>query len=388
VLTTLRGFGKGGAIIVFFLFLIFPTENFNVRYIFEFILLISILPWVVFNKKDFSTVLMISIGLLFILTLRFAIGNNISELNDLARMVTPLLVLGFIKHYVPFNKVLFISVTILVINTVIVSMYANGYENSLLQNYVYSVKPELSHGRNSGIFSNIAILGVMSAFFMITSYVALLERSEFKKTNKIIILLSSYCLIMSQSKTSILLGLFLIIMISTYYAVMSKRKYLPLSVIGVLTSATFFLYETIADKFYTFYKLLNADSIWNISSMVARFDYWIQYEKLITANFYSLFFGVERSLMNNVGSTFDNDYIWIAARFGFLFLVIYLGFLLYKSFQLLNYKKYSIECRISIWLTLYTLFASMFIGIIASPPLLGYLLLFYNNNQIDFKRVT
>jgi hypothetical protein len=375
------------ATIALFLFLIFPTKFFHARFIFEIVLFASVLPWVIFNKKDLSTVLILSIGLSFILLLRFFVSSDVTELNDIVRIITPLLILGYIKPRVPFNKVLFINVIILLINTVIISMYANGYEISFLQSYVYSVEPGFSHGRNSGVFSNIAILGVLSAFFMITSYVALLEGNEYKKTNKIIILLSSYCLIMSQSKTSILLGLLLVIIISTYYLVSSKRKYLPLSVIVFLTSITLFSYEIIADKFYTFYKLLNADSIWNISSLVTRFNYWEQYKNLVTDGLYPLLLGVERGIAGNVSSTFDNDYIWIIVRFGILPFVFFLLFLLYKSFQLLNYKKYSTECRISIWLTLYTIFASMLIGVISTPVLLGYLLLFYNNNQITYRSV-
>ena len=362
-------------------------KTFEIRFAFEFILFVTVLPWVVFNKNYFYIVIILLIGLISIFSLRFFFSSDVTEFNDIARIITPILILFHVTSHVSLNRLIFVSGVIIFVNALVITMYASGYEVSFLSNYVYSVASEFSYGRNSGIFSNIAILGVLASFFLITSYVALLEGHEFKKANKIVILLSSYCLVMSQSKTSILVGLLLVIMISIYYAITSKKKLLPLMVIGSLVSMVALLYKIIAATFYTFYKLLNAESIWNISSLVARFDYWNQYWEMITASFSSLVLGVERGLIGNVGNTFDNDYIWILARFGIFPLVIYLGFLLYKCFQLLNYKKYIIESRISIWLTIYTLFASFLIGIIATPVLLGYLLMFYNKNQTTYKRV-
>jgi hypothetical protein len=306
--------------------------------------------------------------------LRFLKTGNIYEFSEVARVVTPLILLGFVTKNLSVDGMFKVGFVVALINAVVVAMSSFGYSLAIFDRLVYSVASELSYGRASGIFSNIAVSGVMSAFLAISSYLGVLERIGSRALNSSTLLLASYSLVMSQSKTSILIALFIFISISVFYFLFSKRKVLPFFVCTVIAIIPIVFLDLILASFYTFNKLFAAQSILNISSLVARSDYWQEFLTLVLTDNSTLLFGVDKARADQVGSTFDNDYIWILVRFGLLTLVGVFCLYAWQLFQIGRYFSLSFSRKSAVWLAAFSFLASFLLGIFSTPALLCYIL--------------
>ena len=368
--------------VVFFLILVFPTKSFEVRYLFELGLLFLLIPMLSIQRKHLNIILIIVSYMIISSLIRIYSTGDIYEFSDTIRIITPIIVLFFLIEYLSLQRLIQVIFYIAIFNALVLIYQINGKSVSFLDAYVYSTASEFTYGRNQGLFSNIAITGILSSFFMITTYLALLEGYGKKNINITTIFFSIFGLIFSQSRTSIIIGLFLLILISMFYfSFFQKRKLLALFVMAILTSVPIIFFSTILNNFYIFSELFNAQSVWNVSSMVIRFEYWKEFLSLSFESVFSFLFGVEKSLSSSVGNTFDNDYIWLLIKYGVVGLASYLIFLFYACIKLFKYNTLTIEGKIACWLSIFILFSSLLLGILSTPVLLAYLIFFYGKKS-------
>ena len=368
--------------VVFFLILVFPTKSFEVRYLFELGLLFFLIPMLSIQRKHLNIILIIVSYMIISSLIRIYSTGDIYEFSDIIRIITPIIVLFFLIEYLSLQRLIKVVFYIALFNALVLIYQINGNSVSFLDAYVYTTASEFTYGRNQGLFSNIAITGILSSFFMITTYLALLEGYGKKNINITTIFLSIFGLIFSQSRTSIIIGLFLLILISMFYfSFFRKRKLLTLFVMVTLISVPIIFFSTILNTFYIFSELFNAQSVWNVSSMVIRFEYWKEFLSLSFENVFSFLFGVEKSLSSSVGNTFDNDYIWLLIKYGAVGLGSYLIFLFYTCIKLFKYNTLTIEGKIACWLSIFILFSSLLLGIVSTPVLLAYLIFFYGKRS-------
>ncbi len=331
------------------------------------------------NNKFYMPIVGIMFILLFwevcVLLINALLGEIVvfKDLFELYKVV-----LYFLAFYVSLNlsavnlksdyvwKVLSIIVTIEFILSLLQISFG-GYTQYLFSHRdMYRIDYHYS-GRAIGTLGNPNFLGVFSAAAMVWYYILLNMKNEHKKIYNIILFFMSLAiLLMTQSRTSLLLAVGLIL-IYTIYILIKKRSILSYMLVLLVSIITFTLIANLKDGDFNIslfgfnfsYLTSGLTTIYNDglaeqNSFKLRLDLWSLFIEKIKEN---PWFGYGPSKgVAGIPDVADNNYIFITFKFGFIGLMLWmllLSSVIYKLVKLYRYgRKNLIVFTILFWICL------------------------------------
>lgn len=359
--------------IIFFLVILvgFPSNNFFLRYSFEFVSVILLCKWFDFRKVITIKYLTYFLFFFTLIVIHTFMYPSFSESEDIVRVLIFLLFLAFLSNKISFKIIDYTFLILIILNIILIQYFESG-DSFGLSKLLHVRSLEESYGRHSGLFSNVAVLGLFSLCIIVYN-VATIFYSGDKKYLRIIMILSSiYLLFESGSKTSILAAL-----ICTNFIFLDGLRYKKKAgfiIIFIVLSMTIYSispYTTFANyrELNTLFFILKGNSQAALT-VFARIDIWENIIKLNFSNISFLLFGVPKAILDSVTTTYDNDYIWFFGRFGLL------GFFVYLFLQLSFLRKIFISRKkrqshlIIFWVFLSILISGFGLGVVTTPQVL------------------
>ena len=357
-------------LVIFFLLL--PTSEYSVRFLLEVPFYVLIL----FFKKSIKSIygfeyLLIYIFLVFMFQALYTI--NVHNILDIARIFSLISFITFVRC-LNRKQILYIPHILMVIH--ILAQILNYIDSGQLlwSLNVNNLNLDQSYGRNSGIFSSIAIAGFFSLSYLI--YLAHM-RSSSTLLNILGSVLGIFSLFASGSKVNYVLFILALLIFLIYNLV---RTFIHLKLhknfIGLFCIVTLFGYISydILVNFevsYQIVKLLSILETGSSSSLSGRLQIWNSYFAVQIESFIFLLFGVPKSVLSDLNSTFDSDYIWVCLRLGIIGVII-------SGALLINYVV-EMSGKLSKSISFYMMICAMLalvIGITIDPQGLLVLVLF------------
>mgnify|MGYP001072512650 FL=1 len=80
-------------------------------------------------------------------------------------------------------------------------------------------------------------------------------------------------------------------------------------------------------------------------------------------------FGIPKAIINEATTTYDNDYIWFAARYGIFALLGYLLIIFMLIFKYVRVSKFNKSLSPNFWCLLLLCCYGLFIGVFTTPQL-------------------
>jgi hypothetical protein len=327
-----------------------------------FVCMLSMASGKKFVTKELNTLLILILLFILLSILHFIWSGSADELVDIVRFM-PLLSFILLKPKLEehiFTKV-FLYVNL--INLIAVYLVDNNLMSNFFE-YLHARNLEQSYGRHSGILTNVSNLGIYSLLGVLFA----IKKLELKTgiLDLIILLTSGYLLLLSGSKTGLMLAGAYIAFVGFRMLILMRINVLSISVI--LTVGTLIYYwEKVKETFYVLYKIMTilTGGLAAASSVQGRFDIWIGYITLMSERFMYFIFGLPVSIAEFFSTTFDNDIIWLVVRFGVL------GFFMFSYFWFKHL------CRSqNIIISLVILVSSFFVGMLVSFQLCLFALCF------------
>jgi len=359
-----------GIVAILVMLVIFPAVNFFLRYLFELVLIIIFAGRIkihnVFTEKN---IIVVSVFLL-LMSLHIIISPSFSELEDIVRFFIFILFLGYLSEKITY-KVIDITLFILVVLNCFMVLYFENGDSFGISRYIHTKDLASSYGRHSGLFSNVAVLGLFSLSVIVYNFVSLIYTGTRKRLRIISVLLSFYLLFESGSKTSMLVVFLCIFLVIFHKAIINKNiKILAISISIYSIISIFFLDSILAYReLNTLLSIIGGNSQ-AAGTVYARIIIWNEIFTQSLSNIYFLLFGIPKVILDTVTTTYDNDLLWFFGRFGvvgvFLVLFLQLSFLL-KAFSL---RLFRVSHFISFWIFLSILLSSISLGVITTPQVI------------------
>lgn len=263
-----------------------------------------------------------------LLTTRTVLWNSISDLKELVKITFMLISLLFLKGFKEILKtkyvyysIGFFSILNFVVSVILVFQLSSVLESLILQFYTAESQRILytfSSIRSTGLSSGVGQQGLLS----LMSLVYFVESSKQNRFRIFFISIIFVTLLVSQSKTSIAIGLL--------YLLYVLRKNLIVLTLGV--SSIIFLVTKYFDLFKSFFReIFHMFSGGELSSLDGRISNWVKLLIPMIENPLSLFIGLGRGYFESSGitsSVYDSDFIYIIVNFGLIGLIFYLLYIL------------------------------------------------------------
>lgn len=263
-----------------------------------------------------------------LLTTRTVLWNSISDLKELVKITFMLISLLFLKGFKEILKtkyvyysIGFFSILNFVVSVLLVFQLSSVLESLILQFYTAESQRILytfSSIRSTGLSSGVGQQGLLS----LMSLVYFVESSKQNRFRIFFISIIFVTLLVSQSKTSIAIGLL--------YLLYVLRKNLIVMALGV--SSIIFLVTKYFDLFKSFFReIFHVFSGGELSSLDGRISNWVKLLIPMIENPLSLFIGLGRGYFESSGitsSVYDSDFIYVIVNFGLIGLIFYLIYIL------------------------------------------------------------
>lgn len=376
-------------IIIAFLviFTIFPSKSFVLRYLFEFAIFFILISWFNWRRIITERNLIISIIFIILIIIHTFTYPNFSELEDAIRLLIFILFLAFLSNKISFSIIDSTLLILLLLNVIFVQYIENG-DSYNLSKFIHEVDLESSHGRHSGFFTNVATLGLFSMIVLVYNIASISYGNTKTYLRVFMVLLSTYLLFQSGSKTSMLVAI-----IITGFIFLNKLKYK-----SSLKSIIFFI-PMIILFIYFFIYVINIDyrelntllfilsgNIQTASTVFTRLDIWMDIIRVSCSNMSYLLFGTPKIVLDSVTTTFDNDYIWFFSRFGLTGIIVYLTILisLFKDMYILRKKRKS--HLILLWVFVSIMISGLGVGVVTTPQVITICLIMMSpviNNKFN-----
>ena len=349
---------------------IFPSVDFFTRYAFELLLLIPIFTIVGINKELFKSILLILLYLTFSSSIHFFISGSPDEIYDLIRIISPLLVISIVYKKVNNDHIEKIFRWLIVFNIIAIFYFEYLGDLFSLSEYIHTRDLEESYGRHSGIFTNVSTLGAFSTLSIIFNIGLFFERNRLSLNGLFSILFSGYLLLESGSKTGMGLTLiFSIVMFSLY--TLKQRNIFSISLSAILIITFISILPLLIETYYQLEKLFMVfdGGLLGISSFSGRIAIWMNIFDIYFSSSLYFLFGVPKAIINEATTTYDNDYIWLAARYGIFALLGYLLMIFMLIFKYVRVSKFNKSLSPNFWCLLLLCCYGLFIGVFTTPQL-------------------
>ena len=349
---------------------VFPSVDFFTRYAFELLLLIPILIIVGINRSLFRPILLIFLYLILSSSIHFFISGSPDEIYDLIRIISPLLVFSIVYKKINNNSIETIFNWLILLNLIAIFYFEYIGDIFSLSQYMHSRGLVESYGRHSGIFTNVAVLGAFSTLSIIFNLGLIFQRNRPSLKGFFSIILSGYLVLESGSKTGMGLTLIFSTLMFFLYA-LKHRNFFSISMSSILIASFISILPFLIETYYQLEKLFMVFDLGllGISSFTGRTIIWMNiFETYFSSNLYFLF-GVPKAIIDEVSTTYDNDYIWIIARYGIFALLGYLLIIFTLILKYMKVAKYNNNFSANFWSLLLLCCYGLFIGVFTTPQL-------------------
>ena len=350
-------------VLIIILSLILPSSSFLFATVqMFFVCMLSVASGKKFITKELNTLLILILLFILLSILHFIWSGSADELVDIVRFM-PLL--SFILLKPKLEEQIFTKVFLYVNLINLIAVYL--VDNNLMSNFfehLHARNLENSYGRHSGILTNVSNLGIYSLLGVLFAIKKLESKTGI--LDLIILLTSGYLLLLSGSKTGLILAGAYIAFVGFRMLILMRINILSISVI-LTVGMLIYYWEKVKETFYVLYKIMTIlnGGLAAASSVQGRFDIWIGYITLMNERFMYFIFGLPVSVADLFSTTFDNDVIWLTVRFGLPGLCLFLYFWI-------KHLKFSRNTLISSAILL----SSSFVGVLVSFQLCLFTLCF------------
>jgi len=329
-----------------FLFLFLPQKNFYAYYgVFIFVLIFIILlnkKYISFYRKNLQIFTVFIIFILTFLLYKVLLYENIFDIKELLKIVLFFLIYITTLSLQKINleqlaKWFFIYISIDFLVSIAQFIHLDFFVLDYIQN-IYNAEKHIAislsyiSSRTLGLSpgpGQHAVFSLLIFIFLITSSIFGVSR-KYKYFGSLI---AFFSLMLSQSKTVILVSLVTFISLSFFIFLYKNRKYKVYLFLIIITIVSLFIYnfENLMIIFEQLRRLQNVGL--ETSSMIQRFEMWNNmYEPILNSNIFYFLFGAGRSYLTymDVHNTFfDSDYVYMFVNYGFVGLLIYILYIFY-----------------------------------------------------------
>lgn len=360
-------FNKFENYFIVLLLLLTPVKSFIFRYLIELIALFYVVVKYRnnINAKNISTIIIVIIPIILIDTYQLLKNNSIIEYYDIIRVTTLITLLAHIKYY---ERIMVDnSLYVLSIINFIVCIYVSIYGDiSFLNEHVNSLSSIETFGRLSGIFTNIAVNGIISGF--ITIYIIIHSKKY------IMIIFPITTLYLSGSKTAMLATFIIILLyyININLRSLKSKKISKISITLLIMIIAIIIYVPIlAENNHVVRDILtfiNNPNVTSISSFGKRVYIWSMLYEGFSENIGTILSGMSRNTISLITKTYDSDIIWFMANYGLFGVITYIILIISLLNKTINKKdKY---------LILYLIICSLTLGVFTTPNVLALITIY------------
>jgi hypothetical protein len=214
------------------------------------------------------------------------------------------------------------------------------------------------------------VLGAFSTLSIIFNLGLIFQRNRLSLKRFFSIILSGYLVLESGSKTGMGLTLIFSTLMFFLYA-LKHRNFFSISMSFILIASFISILPFLIETYYQLEKLFMVFDLGllGISSFTGRTIIWMNiFETYFSSNLYFLF-GVPKAIIDEVSTTYDNDYIWIIARYGIFALLGYLLIIFMLILKYMKVAKYNNNFSANFWSLLLLCCYGLFIGVFTTPQL-------------------
>ena len=144
---------------------------------------------------------------------------SFSELEDIVRIFIFIIFIAYLSNKISFNIIDYTLLTLLLLNVIAVQYFESG-DSYGLSKIIHTRDLKTSYGRHSGLFTNVATLGLFSMSVIVYNIASISYTGTKKYLRIMMVLFSSYLLFESGSKTSML-----VVIICTTSIIFSRLRY-------------------------------------------------------------------------------------------------------------------------------------------------------------------
>lgn len=242
-------------------------------------------------------------------------AGSFEEVVDLARLM-PIAAFMLVGKRIEPHHIRFSLIAVLIANFLCIYLVANNLAQSFFS-YLHARDLEESFGRHSGIFVNVATLGV---FGLLSGLFFFNELGNKRRIWDGVFLLSSmFLMVLSGSKTAIILFAIFLFYKLLVSMVTLRANFITGSALLLIALGVFFA-EQLAEQYYVLFKIFTIieGGLGSASSLVGRLDIWSSYLRIFYNDASLVPFGAPVTLAEQYSTTFDSDPMWMMVRFGFL----------------------------------------------------------------------
>ncbi|WP_127021660.1 O-antigen ligase family protein [Rheinheimera mangrovi] len=345
--------------IIAVLFILFsPAVSFDVFYILNFIFFT---PFLLSNRNKFNFKTMSFLLSVFFLFFTWAIFKsiifgNVYDIKEFVKITLFVFVFFSVsdKNLNAFHNALLFYV----IADFCVSLFQFFHLSFPFSELISSIYNSSSHSEFSSSLNSVRALGLspgpgqhgILAIFSFSFFLMRYSFSDYRYTSLLGVILSVGLIVLSQSKTAILI---LVIMFAIYsFLVMATKGwssvFFVLSIICVASFSVFSYWDMLTATFYDLKRL--AEFGLKVSSMGARIEIWLaQIGAVIDSNVVLFIFGAGRSYLEFLGvynNSFDNDYVYVFVCYGVVGLVFFISIASIFIWKLFHFSTLSESNRV------------------------------------------
>ena len=346
-----------------------PSANLTIKFMIDAVILII---FILMNKTKIRhyeiLILLIFVGILANQDIQTGKIENILEIS---RLISVWITVNICKEIKDQKKIINLIAKLMVFAAIVTLLNYVALSDLLVNFGFNNISYEEAYGRNSSIFASFNAIGILSFLS-----VHLWARSINIDYKSIFILSSAiFCLVSSGSKTYILLtAIYLVIMLAGIFFIKLNIK--NITIYLFFGSALFYLSDlgSKLSQFKVLYQFKKLALFLNgnvPTSILARFEHWENFWSLQSINFRYLLFGVPKEITDQVGNTFDSDFMFILTRFGIVILSLYLIYIWKMLLVLLRARQFS-----DLFFLLLVIIGSLSLGVVSDVQSLSLVVLF------------
>lgn len=339
---------------------IFPATSISTRFLFEMFVSFFGLGKLK-SKYLFFSCMIVAVVLVLLHIPKFFLGYSLDSFTNIIRFSSVLVALFYLR--VGFSEIFTLLTSLLLLNfCVSLTLVADLEIGRTISNVLHVKSPDLTYGRVSGVFHNVAVNAYFSYISCIYFFCSFLFDFR-RKISVSMAVIAFACVVMAQSKTGLVLLIPSLVVLYFFICKISVSSFLKISfALVALSTLLSYYFDDIASSFYFISKLSSIIASGEASSLSARFDLWNGFLSLQVNSLSAILFGLDKTVMASVSNTFDSDFIWILVNYGVLGFIVYLVMVLSlcRSATDPSAKIFRICCLFSIPF-------SFLIGVISQP---------------------
>lgn len=337
-----------------------PSVNYTYKLLLDLCVLVVFFVYYRFVYFSKPFIIVFFAGLLIAMARLLLLGDSqtLFEVGRIVTIVASVCVLGNAP-----SKWIERIILYLVILNLLSIVYFILYPDTVLSPLIHARGVPEIYGRYSGLFVNVAVLGVFSLMCILI----FLHKNITNpcKNDWLVISFGLVLMLFSGSKTAMMA---LVPVILGYYLFyLTVRGRIAFAVFAIICGVVIIQLDYFQEiKYLT---LLLANGLSTGSSVLARFDIWGDFFAALSSSYTNIILGIPKDSAKMLSTTIDSDLLFIWLRFGmggFFFATFLLS--IYYFIMIVNDLKYAL--KYTLLLVAPVFLCCLTLGVFSSPQLI------------------